>query len=161
MPLTDKQIQSLKEDLLTLKKNLEGDEGFKEDYTETTGELSSGVDNHMADQAAEYEDRMKEQTFQRADQEKLQEVEDALERMEEGTYGICVDTGEEIPYERLEIVPFTKRTIEAQQKVDQEGSDQMADQQFAEAMDNVADQDTLREDTLTTKKLDKEQDAYR
>lgn len=115
----------------------------------------------MADQATEYEDRMKEQTFQRADQEKLQEVDEALERMEEGTYGVCVDTGEEIPYERLEIVPYTKRTIEAQQKVDQEGSDQMADQQFAEAMDNVADRDTLREETLTTTKLDKEQDAYR
>ncbi|WP_373370348.1 TraR/DksA C4-type zinc finger protein [Alkalicoccobacillus plakortidis] len=72
-----------------------------------------------------------------------------------------MDTGEEIPYERLEIVPYTKRTIEAQEKVDQEGNDQDADQQFAESMENVADKDTLREDTLTTQKLDKEQDAYK
>lgn len=161
MPLTDKQIQTLKQDLLDLKKNLEGNEGFTTDFSESTGEVSNGVDNHMADQAAQYEDRMKEQTFQRADQEKLQEVEEALQRIEDGTYGLCVDTGEEIPYERLEIVPYTKRTIEAQEKVDQEGNDQDADQQFAESMENVADKDTLREDTLTTQKLDKEQDAYK
>ncbi|MCM2674446.1 hypothetical protein [Alkalicoccobacillus plakortidis] len=64
MPLTDKQIQTLKQDLLDLKKNLEGNEGFTTDFSESTGEVSNGVDNHMADQAAQYEDRMKEQTFQ-------------------------------------------------------------------------------------------------
>ncbi|MDQ0206046.1 TraR/DksA family transcriptional regulator [Alkalicoccobacillus murimartini] len=161
MPLTDKQINTLKESLVKIKSELEGKEGFTTDYSESTGEVSNGVDNHMADQAAQYEDRMKEQTFQRVDQEKLQEVEEALQRMEDGSYGVCIDTGEEIPFERLEIVPYAKRTIEAQEKADQDGSDQNADKQFEEAMNNVADRDTLREDTLTTQKLDKEQDAYK
>ncbi|WP_174520339.1 TraR/DksA family transcriptional regulator, partial [Neobacillus fumarioli] len=33
-----------------------------------------------------------------------------------GTYGKCVDTGEDIPHGRLEIFPYTKRTQEAQKK---------------------------------------------
>lgn len=160
MPLTEKQINQLKDELLKIKKDLTDEQGFATDYSEATGEISNGVDNHMADQAAQYEDRMKEQTFRQADQEKLQEVEEALERIEEGTYGVCVDTGEEIPFERLEIVPYTKRTIKAQEKIDAAQNDQEYDQQFAETIENITDKDTRAEDTLTTRKLDKEQDAY-
>ncbi|TSB47030.1 TraR/DksA family transcriptional regulator [Alkalicoccobacillus porphyridii] len=164
MPLTEKQVQQLKNDLLEIKKELEGaNDSFSTDYSESTGEISNGVDNHMADQAAQYEDRMKEQTFRQADQEKLQEVEEALDRIEEGTYGTCIDTGEDIPFERLEIVPYAKRTIAAQEKADEatNDNDQDYDQQFAETMERITDKDTLKEDTLTTRKLDKEQDAYK
>ena len=45
----------------------------------------------------------------------LREVDDALKRIDEGSYGICVDTGEPIPYERLRARPTAIRTVEAQQ----------------------------------------------
>ena len=44
----------------------------------------------------------------------LTEIEEALKRIEEGTYGYCIDTGKEIPEARLEAMPWTPRCLEAQ-----------------------------------------------
>ncbi|WP_326847970.1 TraR/DksA family transcriptional regulator, partial [Bacillus safensis] len=41
------------------------------------------------------------------------EIDAALKRMEDGTYGICEKTGKEIPYERLKAVPYTRYSIDA------------------------------------------------
>lgn len=41
------------------------------------------------------------------------QLENALVRIKNGTYGICIDTGKLIPKERLRIVPHTQQTIEA------------------------------------------------
>ncbi len=41
------------------------------------------------------------------------QLENALIRIKNGTYGICVDTGKLIPKERLRVVPHTQQTIEA------------------------------------------------
>ncbi|MBZ5707879.1 TraR/DksA family transcriptional regulator [Nannocystis pusilla] len=49
------------------------------------------------------------------DRSRLREVEDALARMQAGTYGICEDTEEEIPFERLWAQPTARLTVEAQE----------------------------------------------
>ncbi|MBC7893359.1 MAG: TraR/DksA C4-type zinc finger protein [Sphingobacteriaceae bacterium] len=41
------------------------------------------------------------------------QLENALVRIKNGTYGVCVDTGRLIPKERLRLVPHTQQTIEA------------------------------------------------
>ncbi|MBO9640387.1 transcriptional regulator, TraR/DksA family [Siphonobacter aquaeclarae] len=41
------------------------------------------------------------------------QLENALIRIKNGTYGVCVDTGKLIPKERLRVVPHTQQTIEA------------------------------------------------
>ena len=43
--------------------------------------------------------------------EKLDQIENALQAMDEGTYGICEVGGEEIPFERLQAVPETRRCV--------------------------------------------------
>ena len=48
----------------------------------------------------------------------LQAVRDALKRIEDGTYGICVDCGEAIPTARLNAVPWTPYCIADQEKHD-------------------------------------------
>jgi DnaK suppressor protein len=40
------------------------------------------------------------------DKEKLEEIEDALDRIDDGTYGVCEKCGAKIPKERLKIMPF-------------------------------------------------------
>jgi RNA polymerase-binding transcription factor DksA len=85
---------------------------------ESTGELTSGIGNHIAEGNAERVEREQEQTFEQIDEKLLGEIEEALERIKNGTYGTCVDTGEEIPYERLKAVPYAKRTAQAQEKFD-------------------------------------------
>lgn len=44
------------------------------------------------------------------------QLENALVRIKNGTYGVCVDTGKLIPKERLRVVPHTQQTIEAKLK---------------------------------------------
>jgi RNA polymerase-binding protein DksA len=41
----------------------------------------------------------------------LEQIDDALQRIEDGTYGICKVTGEQIPTERLEEVPVAKYSV--------------------------------------------------
>lgn len=50
---------------------------------------------------------------------RLENVERALRKIEEGTYGICDDTGEEISQGRLEAIPEAVTTVEAQQRRDE------------------------------------------
>jgi len=45
----------------------------------------------------------------------LAEIDDALKRIREGTYGKCVDTGQDIPEARLEAMPWAARTVAAQE----------------------------------------------
>ncbi|MDO1447503.1 TraR/DksA C4-type zinc finger protein [Rhodocytophaga aerolata] len=45
-----------------------------------------------------------------------QQLENAMIRIKNGTYGICVDTGKLIPKERLRAVPHTQHSIEAKLK---------------------------------------------
>jgi DnaK suppressor protein len=40
---------------------------------------------------------------------KLNAIDDALERIQEGTFGVCEDCGEKIPVGRLEVMPFATR----------------------------------------------------
>ncbi len=46
----------------------------------------------------------------------LQEIDDAMQRLLDGSYGICVDCAREIPYARLEAQPTAKRDIECQER---------------------------------------------
>jgi RNA polymerase-binding transcription factor DksA len=50
----------------------------------------------------------------------LTEVEAALQRIQDGTYGICESTGRPIPTERLKAVPWTRYTAQAERKVEAE-----------------------------------------
>jgi RNA polymerase-binding protein DksA len=50
------------------------------------------------------------------DQDELRAIEEARERIGEGTYGDCVDCGREIPFERLRAQPTASRCIQCQTK---------------------------------------------
>ncbi len=85
--------------------------------TDETGELSgSTADNHLADSASETYERELDEGLEEDATRQLREVEDALERIEAGTYGICEACGREIPAERLEAVPWTKLCIDDARK---------------------------------------------
>ena len=55
------------------------------------------------------------------DDELLAEVNEAISRIESGTYGTCQATGRPIPLERLEAIPWTRFTAEAQQEMEARG----------------------------------------
>jgi len=76
-----------------------------------TAELST-IDNHPADLGTELYDREKDMALHVHEDAELKKVNEALEAMNTGSYGVCDECGESIPYERLEAVPYTTRCIE-------------------------------------------------
>jgi RNA polymerase-binding protein DksA len=68
---------------------------------------------HMADQGTDAMEREKAFLFASRDEKYLKQINAALERIENGTYGICRVTGKEIGRERLEAVPTTTISYEA------------------------------------------------
>ena len=81
--------------------------------TEETGELLSGSqDNHLADTATETYERELDEGLEEDAREQLHQIEKALGRIEDGTYGTCEICGKEIPLDRLEAVPWTTLCIE-------------------------------------------------
>ena len=85
--------------------------------TDETGELSgSTADNHLADSATETYERELDEGLEEDATRQLREVEDALARIADGTYGTCAVCGKEIPEDRLEAVPWTKLCIDDARK---------------------------------------------
>ena len=77
------------------------------------GELSH-VDQHTADAGSElFENERDQSVIERLERE-LEAIARAEQRLEEGTYGISVESGEPIPDGRLEAIPWAERTAEEQ-----------------------------------------------
>ena len=79
----------------------------------------SHVTQHPGDQGTEIADLERENAVIEAAQSDRVEIEAALARIEDGTYGRCIDCGKEIPEGRLEIRPEAARCMEDQAKFEQ------------------------------------------
>jgi RNA polymerase-binding transcription factor len=74
----------------------------------------SNVDQHTADLGTElFEDERTQSMIERLEYE-LEAVARAMKRLEDGTYGVSIESGKPIPDERLEAVPHAERTVEEQ-----------------------------------------------
>jgi len=78
---------------------------------EDAGE-ETAYDNHLADTATETYDRELDYTLEENSEQILAEIDAALKRIEEGTYGICTNRGEQISEERLEALPWATLCID-------------------------------------------------
>ena len=122
--------------------NNELDQEFVEKQRGRLGELRAelvrmveGLDEDQRSQAEDEEDftvhdsgdmsqslftREMDATVEQTMEKRLESVDRALQKIEEGTYGICDDTGEPIPRGRLEAMPEAIYTVEAQQRRERE-----------------------------------------
>src|SRR5579875_7396 len=89
---------------------------------EREGNKDEGLDTY--DLASEERDR--EISFILSDREhsKIKNIDDALERMDEGSYGVCDSCGLEIAEERLTAMPFTRLCRDCQQEHEREARSQ-------------------------------------
>jgi DnaK suppressor protein len=78
--------------------------------TEQTGELAS-YDQHPADQGSETFEREKDLSILEGLEEELAEIEAALQRVDDGTYGIDEVTGEPIDAARLDAIPTARTNV--------------------------------------------------
>jgi len=88
---------------------------------EGTQEMARGQ-LHPADSATDSFERDFALSVLSSDQEALFEIEEALKRIENGTYGICEITGKPISSRRLEVIPWTRFCVQAASQLEQEGA---------------------------------------
>ncbi|MBW4080057.1 TraR/DksA C4-type zinc finger protein [Paenibacillus sp. S150] len=111
--LTPEQVSGLRAALLQQQQEithrLKNNEhyGLQDAMRDTTGELSE-IDNHPGDAATELYNRSMDISLLERDEHELDNIAAALQAMDEGTYGICLASGQPIPYERLSAIPSTR-----------------------------------------------------
>jgi YteA family regulatory protein len=95
----------------------EHNEGEQDKYAPT--ELSN-YDNHPAELATEVYLTELNTALKVHEENILRDIKDALDRIDEGTYGICARCGREIPAERLEAIPYAKNCVDCEDTLESE-----------------------------------------
>lgn len=81
---------------------------------------ASAFGMHQADAGSDAYDRDFALSLLSQEQDALNEINEALTRIENGTYGICEMSGKRIPEVRLEALPFTRFTVECQEQIERQ-----------------------------------------
>jgi RNA polymerase-binding transcription factor DksA len=90
--------------------------------TQDANEEQPTYSEHMADAGTDSYDRDFALSMLSSDQNALYEIDEAIERLEDGSYGRCELTGKPIPRERLEAIPWARFTIEAERQLEERGA---------------------------------------
>jgi DnaK suppressor protein len=77
---------------------------------------AKGYSQHSADEGTD--DFVRSVSLEVSNKERavLRQIDRALEKIEDGTYGICDISGDEIPMKRLEAIPYATMTVKAQEQ---------------------------------------------
>ena len=117
MPLKKHEIALFRQRLEELRARIQtGLDSVNKAVTEP--DTSKGYSQHQADEGTD--DFVKSVNLEVSSKETnmLRQIDRALEKIEEGTYGVCDLTGEEIPMKRLEAIPYATMTVKAQEQID-------------------------------------------
>jgi len=88
--------------------------------TRAEGNEASAVGQHQADAGSDAYEKDFALSLLSQEQDALYEIEEALKRIEVGTYGVCEMSNKFIPHARLEAIPFARFTVECQQQLEKE-----------------------------------------
>ena len=88
------------------------------------GNEASAFGMHQADAGSDAYDRDFALNLLSQEQDALYEIDEALKRIDAGTYGICEMSGKPINHERLEAIPFTRYTVECQSQLERQNKAQ-------------------------------------
>jgi DnaK suppressor protein len=84
------------------------------------GSEASAFGMHQADAGSDAYDRDFALSLLSQEQDALYEIEEALKRVDAGTYGVCEMSGKAIPHARLEAIPFARFTVECQAQIEKQ-----------------------------------------
>lgn len=90
-------------------------------FRQETGSLEQDIPQDSADRSVTH--LSQESLFVQASQQQqiVQRVEAAMRRMEEGSFGVCAECGEDIPLRRLEALPWTQYCVRCQEMIERDG----------------------------------------
>ncbi len=117
------ELKVYKERLLLLRARLRGDvtqmadAALHKNRTEANGDLSS-MPIHMADLGSDNYEQEFTLNLMQAEEGTLGAIEEALERIEDGTYGKCDECGVRIPKTRLNAIPYTALCVKCAGKLE-------------------------------------------
>jgi len=118
-----RELDRFKKKLLHLKEIIESEIGRFEDNMlhknrkETTGEVSSFT-THPADMGAETAEYEKAYILASTESKLLILIEEALSRIDKGTYGECLECGGKIPLERLRAIPYAPYCVDCKEAME-------------------------------------------
>lgn len=123
--LTKKELEYFRKKLAAEKKRVLEEMGelsesnLKQSISDQAGE-NSRYSYHLGDVASLAYDREFSMGLSERQQKYLEQVDEALQRIKDGTYGICKVTGEPIPVERLEEVPVAKYSVQGKEIIEKQ-----------------------------------------
>lgn len=115
------EMKVFKERLLLLRSRMRGDvsamanAALNKTRSESSGDLSS-MPIHMADVGSDNYEQEFTLGLMENDEETLDRIEAALERIEDGAYGACVECDSRIPKTRLNAIPYTPHCVKCASK---------------------------------------------
>ncbi len=139
---TSEELIKIKQNLITMKKALLKEidmsvkEGSSSDMTEPRGDIYDISSN----------ERDRELSYMLGDRErnKLREIDNAIYKIDDGTYGICDECGEIISKKRLSIIPYSNLCITCKSKIEKEEKEKLNDSSYSDNFNTIAilDEDT-------------------
>jgi len=110
--MNERQLEYFKQKLLKWK------EDILRESRETLTHLQSETENHpdLADRASSETDRALELRTRDRQRKLISKIDEAMRRIEDGSYGYCEETGEPIGVARLEARPIATLSLEAQER---------------------------------------------
>ena len=110
--MNERQLEYFKNKLLAWK------EEILRESRETVAHLQKETENHadLADRASSETDRALELRTRDRQRKLISKIDQALRRVEDGSYGYCEETGEPISLKRLEARPIATLSLEAQER---------------------------------------------
>jgi DnaK suppressor protein len=116
---------------------------------------ASAVGQHQADAGSDAYEKDFALSLLSQEQDALYEIEEALKRIENTTYGICEMSSKPIPHTRLEAIPFARFTVECQQQLEKENRGRRrwdTAPQFMDSADTFSDEEEESTDDDDKKK---------
>ena len=114
--LTKKQVQQLYERLVSERNRVM--QGLGEHLSDAISNIDPLSDE--MDVAQRHTEQAYLMRFADKERKLLVQIQNALDKLEEGEYGVCEGTGEPIAYKRLELRPWTRYSVEYKEQVERE-----------------------------------------
>ncbi|GAB4363431.1 MAG: TraR/DksA family transcriptional regulator [Deltaproteobacteria bacterium] len=110
-------MRSIKEMLLRMREDLVREIARRSRESKGQGTQDIG---DILDSVSEERTRELDMLLTDREKQKLKQIDDAIERIEENLYGLCEECGVKIPKARLKVVPFAKYCVECKESIERE-----------------------------------------
>lgn len=117
--LPKKELERFRDILLRKRAELLGDiTGMESEALRSGSGSLSNLPQHMAEQGSDTYEQHLSLDLAAVDREIIREIDEALKRIEDGTFGVCMKTGKRIAMDRLEEIPWARYSIQAAREME-------------------------------------------